>query len=192
MAEQNAKHDESADALRSMAEGAAKADSQDTPDPEPSDALTAMATGHGLEAVGEGEDQQQTDRPPAGANETQEQGAAGGFALAGPTDQTSLLNSGAHLAARRARATHKSKSHHAHAHQFKQIMAPLLLVVGLMLFVLGIIVALSMPGGGSPEARDGWPTASAKVAVVIAFPLGAVLLFGAWYFHREVKQSGKK
>jgi hypothetical protein len=66
-------------------------------------------------------------------------------------------------------------------------MIPLLIVVAGMLFVLGAVVAAILPGreqsggGGLLSGPMAW------VAVWVSFPLGAVLLFGAWFFHREIR-----
>jgi len=162
MSEQQSQHDDSVEALRSLADGseAAAPPNQQADD----DALASLADG--LETIQPDEAPSQQDDPP----------------LAPAAAKLTALPAGkSSAAARRARA--ETLSGKAHAEQFKRVMVPLLLAVGLLLFALGTAAALLASADGSRLAK--W-------SVAAAFPLGAVLLFGAWFFHRELKQTRKK
>lgn len=95
---------------------------------------------------------------------------------------------------RKARAASlQRRTQHVHAEQFKRMMIPLLLVTGIMLLVLGIAVA-TMISGSKPLAHGekvGFlenPSVQ-KTLVVVAFPLAAILLAGAWLFREDIKRG---
>ena len=96
--------------------------------------------------------------------------------------------------ARKARAASlQRRTQHVHAEQFKRMMIPLLLVTGIMLLVLGIAVA-TIISGSKPLAHGekvGFlenPSVQ-KALVVLAFPLAAILLAGAWLFREDLKRG---
>jgi hypothetical protein len=76
----------------------------------------------------------------------------------------------------------------AQMHGFKRVMTPMLLVVGGMLILLGIIgLYLVLSYKPNPHAiveDEGYGTGF-KMVVLASLLLGAVLLLGAWMFHRE-------
>jgi len=87
------------------------------------------------------------------------------------------------LRARRERTAaleHQSRS--VHAKQFKQTMIPLLVVVGLMLFVLGAVTGYLVVKGTIAKPLAKW-------AAIGAFPVGAILLLGAWLFRLDLKAA---
>ncbi len=66
---------------------------------------------------------------------------------------------------------------------FKRMMIPLLVVVGIMLFVVGVICLKLGLNEASRQVEN------FKWLALAAFPLGAILLLGAWLFHRDVKRA---
>ena len=86
-------------------------------------------------------------------------------------------------AAERA-AQHRTKSREALGRQFKKTMVPLLLISGALLIILGAVVALFKPDG---EGNRFLSPGGAKIVAGLSFPLGMLLLAGAWLFHRDVK-----
>lgn len=92
------------------------------------------------------------------------------------------------LQVRRARsASMNRQSAGAHAHRFKTVMIPLLLVVAVILFVMGSITAMMASGGGDGLSDREFFVENGRYFTLAAFPLGAILLFGAWWFHRDVR-----
>jgi hypothetical protein len=187
MTEQKPPPKDSADALRALAETSAEEAqkaAQAAPQRDPHDALAAMADGQDLAPKAEEQPQEQL------ADEERDfvaAAAAEGQAV-DPADLEGLPVGAEARAARKARAQgyDKQKSR-VHALQFKKTMIPLLLVVGVMLFILGgVVAAVVLPGA---DDRGLFSRPFAIGAVIAAFPLGAILLFGAWFFHRETKQS---
>ncbi|MBS3734761.1 MAG: hypothetical protein KGY99_07520 [Phycisphaerae bacterium] len=174
--DENARYDASADALRSLAENRGDTERSDGPPGEgdataqtsprdPTDALSAMADGEDV-----GVPPAPPDEPDASPSVDEPAEPLAGF----PARRESA-------AQRQARnETVRSKATKAHAHQYRRFMIPLLLVVGIMLFILGVIVAIT--GGASGGVGT-------TIAVVVSFPVSAILVFGAWYFHREVTRA---
>ncbi len=74
----------------------------------------------------------------------------------------------------------------AHAHAYKKMMIPLLLVVGVLLILIGALDVTMLAQADEGELRTRWHALMAAIALA-SFPLGAILLFGAWWFRREVK-----
>lgn len=69
---------------------------------------------------------------------------------------------------------------------YKQTMTPLLLIVGGMLaivFIVGLIMLLTGPGITSNPLL--------LFLTIVSFPLAAVLLFGSFWFHKDVKAHAK-
>jgi len=97
-------------------------------------------------------------------------------------------------AAKRARAANFHKrSGAAHAHHFRRTMIPLLLTVGGLLFLLAIGTLVMM--ATTEEAalqQNPYLMRYGKWCIIAAFPLGAILLVGAWLFHGDVKRSEQK
>ncbi len=86
--------------------------------------------------------------------------------------------------AARARQTDR-RATNSFAHQYQKTMVPVLLVTGVLLLVLGTLVLFLYGGGPAPE--EGEPTGInlGLLAAIAAYPVGLVLLVGAWFFHRE-------
>lgn len=192
MPDENVKRTASADALRALA------DNQDqTPEPEgpppappageternPLDALRAMADGEDLSSRPEPDEASAPGPAAEPEAEAPEAPPAG-------EDRTGLPSRQESLAARRARAQSLTgQSTKAQAHQFKRAMVPLLFVVGGLLMVLGMAVALM---GFERTEESMFGGTMSKVAVVVAFPLAAILIFGGVYFHLEVRRSEQR
>lgn len=119
------------------------------------------------------------DIPAVGAEELRRVAQAAGAAG---------VNSPAAIAQRTARAQL------AHAHNFKKTMVPLLLVAGVLLILLASAVILlngldSSPASASASMFD---ASTRKVLVLLAYPLSAILLMGAWMFHRDVTRATRQ
>jgi len=100
-------------------------------------------------------------------------------------------------ARRRRAAAFDQRARKAHAHQYKTIMIPLLITLGVMLLLMGAF-ALFRDLGGTEARPDpyGFPTPKPvdrgsfqRWFPFLAFPLGAILLVGAWWFHRDVNRK---
>lgn len=95
---------------------------------------------------------------------------------------------------RRQVAGFEDRTRKAHAHQFRTIMIPLLITVGILLFICGTVLLAT-----GPESEPTDPFAERPDSLksfrswfpLVAFPVGAFLLFGAWYFHREISAARK-
>lgn len=83
---------------------------------------------------------------------------------------------------------------HAASHNLKKVMIPLLIVVGGLLLLMGGAVAFLDATGTLKDASETGPLGGpvGRVLVYSAFPLGVILLVGAWLFHREVKQQADR
>ena len=86
-------------------------------------------------------------------------------------------------------------THRAHAHQYKRTMVPVLIIVGAMLLVCAIFTILVLAGDSSDPssmaAEGTYFREYGHLFVVVALPMGAILLLGAWLFHVEARKSGK-
>jgi len=79
-----------------------------------------------------------------------------------------------------------------HAEQFKRMMVPILLVTGVLLIALGAIVAFMMRGApvdAAPSVGILDDPNVKRIMVITAFPLGAILMVGAWMFRMDVKRG---
>lgn len=83
---------------------------------------------------------------------------------------------GARIAGRQARAN---------VNAYKKMMIPLLLVVGALLILIGMLGVSMLIAAEEADSGTRWHALMTAVALV-SFPLGAILLFGAWWFHRDV------
>ena len=71
-----------------------------------------------------------------------------------------------------------------HAHMYKKTMIPLMLVVGAMLVLIGFSAAAMVL---QSDTTDTLYYSRMKIVMYVSFPLAAVVLVGAWWFHRDVK-----
>lgn len=83
---------------------------------------------------------------------------------------------GARIAGRQARAN---------VNAYKKMMIPLLLVVGALLILIGLLGVSMLIAPEEADSGTRWHALMTAVALV-SFPLGAILLFGAWWFHRDM------
>ncbi len=89
------------------------------------------------------------------------------------------------------------RSQDVYGQQFKHLMIPLLVIVGAMLLVLGTLTAFRLPSPAEIEHARAIGNRSllfqpfSKYLVLAAFPLGAILLVGAWMFRRQLKRAKK-
>lgn len=160
-----------ADALASMADGqhdqaAAASDSPEDEEVDATAALNEMAGDQGdaaelLDDLAE-----------------EEAGAVEEVAAAAGASDFQSRQQGGRISARHARA---------HVHAYKRTMIPLLLVVAAILAVVGALATSMLIRAGAAARETRWEAWLTFVALV-SFPLAAILLFGAWLFHREVKR----
>ena len=73
-----------------------------------------------------------------------------------------------------------------HAHMYKQTMIPLMLVVGAILVLIAFVAAVMVL---QSDTADALYYSRMKIVVYVSFPLSAVVLVGAWWFHRDVNNS---
>ena len=88
---------------------------------------------------------------------------------------------------RRRLAELDQRERQAHAHQYKTVMIPLLITMGVILLLMGTWSVIRASGAEGGVAGEG----IAKWFPILAFPLGAVLLAGAWWFHQDVTRKRK-
>jgi hypothetical protein len=96
------------------------------------------------------------------------------------------------IEARRARAQAlRSRTRQAHAHHFRNLMIPMLLVTAVLLLLLATIAAFMLP---SPEEAQmnsdnllGRPWA--RYLIYAAFPLALILLVAAGIFWQDLRRS---
>jgi hypothetical protein len=117
-------------------------------------------------------------------------GRTDAFAAAGPPAGDAASRQQALQARRKRAASLVGQSQRAHAQQFKSFMIPMLVVTGSLLFILATIVALLMPDAAEGFSSDSWyeDTSTKKVLVLVAYPLGAILFFGAFLFYKDLQR----
>lgn len=183
-------HGDPIDALTAMAsqrENALNVPNQseavvDSPRRDTVDALAAMADGEDLTSS-----QAITEQPQTEEADVQTSG--------GEPVSTVSPAPGASAARKTQAVSAQKRGRQAHGVQFRKTMVPILLITGLLLFVLGGIVAAML--GDQGVAGDYYyenkmeDPAFQKILVWVAFPLGAMLLAGAWFFHVEAKRAEK-
>ncbi|MCP4375200.1 MAG: hypothetical protein GY794_03330 [bacterium] len=111
---------------------------------------------------------------------------------AAPQAEAPIMTSEAVSGARRARSNSlQQQRSRVHAEQFKRMMVPILLITGILLLVLGGIVAFMLrpvdPGYGDSGMLNNQNFR--KIMAMAAFPLGAILMLGAWLFRADIKRS---
>jgi hypothetical protein len=73
----------------------------------------------------------------------------------------------------------------AYSHAYKKFMIPLLIIIGVLLLVVGIITAYMVSTEGDRRPLM-------VVVMLLSFPLGGALLFGAWWFNRDVSYKPRR
>ena len=154
------------------------------------DALAAMAGGEDISHEGFNAVEAS---PPAPAGESD--AAAALAAQATPAATPAAIPStgiAAVSGARKVRASALQRQRsRVHAEQFKRMMVPILVITGILLLVLGGIVAVMMRQddlGYTPPGMFNDPVFK-RIMVITAFPLGAILLVGAWLFRMDLKRG---
>lgn len=145
---------------------------------ESADALAALAAGGDLQA--------ESDAP-------RDDGLALAEAAPAPGEPAAVAETSYAQRFRQEYIRYQTQSRLAHAHQYKKIMIPLLLVVGGMLLLICVATAIMVVRYGGKEAAQ--PSAMVQSApwfIPCAGLLGAVLLLGAWMFHRDTSKADKK
>ena len=142
--------------------------------------------------------------PPPGAQVTQGEPAAQAdplgtlAAMSGQPDDASLADIAAasNAVAPSIQPIRASRLHanvrRVHSRAYKRTMIPLLLVVGLMLVVFSLVTLLALLGDhedpDSFAAEGTYLYAYGKYFILVALPLGAILLLGAWLFYIDIKR----
>ncbi len=168
--DQQTRQDRSADALAAMADG------QDLwPDAEDKPATPQSA--------------QPIDLPEGGAQPIDvPEGGVQPFDLSAAGVQPSPEE----IEARKVRAEAlRSRTRQAHAHHFRNLMIPMLLVTAILLLLLATIAAFMLPTPeqvqSNPDNLLGRPWA--KYLIYAAFPLALILLVAAGIFWQDLRRS---
>jgi hypothetical protein len=153
------------------------------------DALAAMADGQDISR--EGFNAIEDVAPPAG--ESSAAATLASQAAPASTAAPAARNAAGAGASRKARASALQRQRaRVHAEQFKRMMVPILLVTGVLLLLLGGIVMVMMrqvdPEMYTGEGLFNNPRFK-QIMVITAFPLGAILLIGAWLFRADLKRA---
>ncbi len=82
--------------------------------------------------------------------------------------------------ARQQRIQAAAQKHHGE--QFKKTMVPPLLVCGVLLVLLGGVALATVRGDVDVPMVGG---GGARIVIYASFPLGAMLILGAWWMHRQ-------
>jgi len=163
-------HEDPADVLASMA---ANQPDDDVPAPDedvdPSEALDRLAESEPAGAPGDEFVPPSDDGEVANAELAEATGVSGREAL-------------------RARQAHAvvagRRMTTAHRHVFKRWMVPLLAIVGVLLLVVGVLSYVILGLNEGKGDRDDELT----VIMAISFPMAAIVIFGAWWCHRDVRR----
>ena len=148
------------------------------------DALAAMADGEDLWPGSE--DKPAT--PPSGQPTDPPEGGVQPIDLS----KESVQLSPEEIEARKARTqVLRTKVREAHAHSFRNLMIPMLLVTAILLLLLATIAAFMLL---SPEEAEADPDnllgrAWAKYLIYAAFPLALILLVAAGIFWQDLRRS---
>ncbi len=163
-------HEDPADVLANMAanQPAGEIAPPEENDRATSDVLTEMADGDKLPS--------DDDFAAAPAEEADGYDAeiAAATGLAGEDARRARQARSANIGAHQARATR---------HASKRFMIPMLLALGVLLLVVGLASVLILSRG------DSGADAKLTIVMLLSFPLAAVMIFGAYWFHREVKRD---
>ena len=73
----------------------------------------------------------------------------------------------------------------AHHHVYKRWMVPLLVIVGVLLVLVGVLSGVMLIHNRGRGSHDG-PLA---LVLVVSFPLAAMMIFGAWWFRRDIRRK---
>jgi hypothetical protein len=163
------------------------------------DALAAMAGGQdisheGFNAVEEVPDETgQSDAAAALAAQVDpdSQAASPASPDAGAST-TPVIKTTAVSGARKSRAnTLQKQRSQVHAEQFKRMMVPILMITGILLVLLGAIVMFMVKGAPAGYSGTGLLNSPRlkQIMVVTSFPLGAILMVGAWLFRADIKRG---
>lgn len=154
-----------ADALAEMAD---REPDEAPPAPSPPDHVEALSQ----LAEGEPPADDQGDSEPPEPEAVDEQLA----------QQTNLAGEDAFRARQARRASIGAHEARAGASIYKKAMIPLLVVVGVLLLLVGVLSVMLLMRHGSEGAYG----ERLVVVALVSFPLAAVLIFGACWFHRDV------
>jgi hypothetical protein len=161
---------------------------ESSPHDEHAEALQAMAEGqHEPETQEQEETRDETNRedtPPEDTYSLQEDSDA----IDAPDDAVEIdiprmagRSDSPEKRAQRGQAQARKATHA----QLNKLMFPISLVSGLVVLVLATVVVILKPDGSNMPL----PPLAARIVTFSAFPLGLLLLVGAWWFHHESKQT---
>ena len=168
--------DQSADALKALAEGRQQA---------PADAFEAAAKGPAMEAedalarlaAGEFE-------PAAGQDDPPDDPPAGGDGELAAVAADVLGD--ADCQPRKVRRENQDRTQaHSHGAGFRKLMVPLLVLVGCVLLVLSGMTVVMLLVGRAADVQPSMLRRNGPWLVLVSCPVAAVLLAGAWWLHHE-------
>lgn len=142
-----------------------------------------------LQAMADGQHEPETQEQPEAPDETLQEDT---LELEGDSDSTdeaveidipltTQRNASAEKRAQRGQAQARKATHA----QLNKLMFPVSLLSGLAVLILATVVVILKPDGSNMPL----PPLAARIVTFSAFPLGLLLLVGAWWFHHESKQS---
>ena len=159
------------------------------------DALAAMAGGQdishdGFNAVEEIVDPDQSNESDAAAALAAQTGQTAQTASA-PTAAPAFSTASVSGARKSRASTLKKQQAQVHAEQFKRMMIPILLITGILLLLLGGVVMFLTRGATEGYTGSGMlgNPALKRIMVITSFPLGAILMVGAFLFHKDIKRG---
>jgi uncharacterized membrane protein len=171
--------DEHADALEALASGSQAEDAAENQEPQPSvdDQIdlentpqpddTEILTVAGDETSAPADEAEQEEDP---------------FAVAEVNGQSPSQSARARQQRQARQQAQASRARHA---QMSRVLFPACLASGLLVVALGVLVLVLKPD----TSQSMLSPALTRAVTFASFPLGGILLVGAWWFHHEAKHS---
>jgi cobalamin biosynthesis Mg chelatase CobN len=180
MPEQSAR-DEHADALEAMASGSQAEEATETQDSEPSvdDQIDMQSEGQNDDTSILAVEVEQASEPNDEASDSDDPFAA---AAAGVSNASPAESAQARQQRQARQQAMASRARHA---QMSRVLFPICLVSGLLVIALGVLVLVLKPDTSSSMLSP----ALTRAVTFASFPLGGILVVGAWWFHHEAKHS---
>jgi len=160
-----------AEALADLAAGADQAPAQE-PAPSAGEADPSAA----LSRLAEGGEDVPPEQPGADAGE--KPGVEDVVALGAGADPLEIRR-------RRAASVDRQQAR-VHSHAYKRVMIPLLVVVAGLLLLVGVLCGVMLLSSSSQDIAEDARRSIAGL-MIVSFPLGGFLFFGAWWFRRDLR-----
>jgi len=180
------------DALEDLAAGK---DSGSRPAPSESSGLAMLAGQADDPRANEEEDPLARLANSEEAVESDEEAAAEDTvdAEAPPFEAVPVAGGAAPVSRKERDAAYQTRARAATAHHFRKTMIPLLLIVAGLLFILATITLVVVDAPPDEEAvfqKTDWLVKYGRALALVAYPLGVILIGGAWWFRRDIKRAG--